>query len=209
MSVWLEALRSLGAFAICAGILAWLARQIIKHVLSKDIDTYRAQLAAANAREIERLRAELRIAAAEREVTFSVLQNRRADIVGEVYARMHEVKEALREFEPGVQPAEPLSNEELFRAFNQSFSDFMHYFGPREIYFPPGIADDVRELALGIANAADLRSWAYGMDWAAGLDCKKRWQCHEESRDLINGKVEPLLAAVRTHFRKLIGVVDE
>lgn len=209
MPAWLEALTSLGAFGISAAILAWLARKIVTHLLSKDIDKYRADLAAANAREIERLRADLRIAATEREVTFTVLQSKRADIVAEVFAKLYEVRRALRRFEPGLEVGESPSTVELLKRFNRSFNDLMHYFGPREIYFPLSIADDVHGLAQAIAAAADLQSWAYGMDWAAALNGSKRAEYFEESRQIITERVEPLMAAVKAHCRKLIGVAGE
>jgi len=64
-------------------------------------------------------------------------------------------------------------------------------------------------LAQAIAMAADLQSWAYGMDWAPALNGNKRAEFFERSRRIITETVEPLMAAVKAHFRKLIGVAEE
>jgi hypothetical protein len=90
--VWRELIEHLGSVAILIGALAWLAKSITAHFLSRDIEAYKERLSAASAREIEHVRSQLQIMAKEHEIRFSKLHEKRAEVVMDLYLLLDELR---------------------------------------------------------------------------------------------------------------------
>jgi hypothetical protein len=72
----------------------WLSEKIkaqIKSEYDEKLETHKAQLKAQSDVEIEKLKSELSIAAAQRNVRFSRLHERQAEIIAEVYEALSEL----------------------------------------------------------------------------------------------------------------------
>ncbi len=103
----IEVLTTLGTSAITVAALTWLARQLMLHVLSKDIEAHKAELSRAtevhrhrleaeSSMEIERFKAELHRANREEELRFQTLHARRADVLAELHGLLHTALESTR-----------------------------------------------------------------------------------------------------------------
>ena len=80
-SVWI----ALGGNAAFLLVAAFLGRKVITHWLDRDLETFKQALVDARALEIEKTRGALQIATNEHSILLSKLQERRADVIGEIY----------------------------------------------------------------------------------------------------------------------------
>lgn len=69
-------------------VLGWLLRTILTHVLAKDLEVFKAKLTAEAASASENLRARFELAAKEHEARFSVLHQRRAEVIADLYGQL-------------------------------------------------------------------------------------------------------------------------
>src|SRR3712207_1553709 len=99
----------LGAFfigaAAIAAVIVYLGRLALRHVLAGEIATYKQQLQMEGMLALERLKSELRRNAYDHEVRVSKLQDRRAEVIAELYKRIVFLRNAMTKI-TGQAPAE-------------------------------------------------------------------------------------------------------
>ena len=103
---WQQVITALGGYTIFATALAWLAQAVIGHLLSKDIERFKAKLddeAKLRQKELElqlksqfdlalaKANSQLQIMAKENEIRFTKLHEKRADIISTFYSNLHSV----------------------------------------------------------------------------------------------------------------------
>jgi hypothetical protein len=84
-------------------LLSERLKNAIKHEYDVRLESHKAVLQAESGAEIERLRAELSIAAAQRNVTFSKLHERRLAVIAATYAKLDAAYVAIVDY---VDPVE-------------------------------------------------------------------------------------------------------
>lgn len=82
---WQELIKYLGGMAIASAALAWLAKQIIVHFLSKDVEAYKVRLKAESDKEIESLKSKLQLLNQQQVIRYSKLHEKRAEIIWQLY----------------------------------------------------------------------------------------------------------------------------
>src|ERR1043165_8182915 len=98
MSTFAEVIKFVGGTAVIGGLIVWLIRSVVLHVLSKDVETYKNQLQNESAATLERLRHQLRLAAAEHEKRTALLQEKRAEVVATLYTKTVDFLAAAESF---------------------------------------------------------------------------------------------------------------
>ena len=94
-----EFITSIVSSALVSGAVVWLSKawiserlkNAIKNEYDQKLESHKAQLKAANDIELEKLRSSLNILAAERQIEYSKLYEKRADAITEVYACLKDV----------------------------------------------------------------------------------------------------------------------
>jgi hypothetical protein len=76
----------IGGTTAGTAIVVFLSRSLLQSLLTRDLERFKAELKAQHDVELERLRADLRVAASERETRFSRLHERRLDVIAGLYA---------------------------------------------------------------------------------------------------------------------------
>ena len=150
MSAWQSILVALGGNAALLLVLGWLARSFGTQLLSKDLEKFKAGLVSATSEASERLRHELQIVSLEHSVRFSKLHEKRAEVIGELYALLVEVQwagqslVALAEF-----GGEPTKQEKYATALNKS-GEFFRAFDKNRIYLPESVCAQIDEFLKGM-----------------------------------------------------------
>ena len=103
-AVWI----ALGGNAMFLVVVAFLGRKLVTHWLDKDLNRFRDQLQSAASQELETLKGRLQIAANEHSILLTKLQERRAEVIGELYSK---VSKGVRELASYVRPLQ-LSGEQ-------------------------------------------------------------------------------------------------
>lgn len=203
----------LGAAGITGGVVAtaivWLAktylsekiRTQIKHEYDQKLETHKAQIKAQSDVEVEKLRSQLSVAAAERHIRFSNLHEKRAEVIAEVYAALTKVLFAIasyvRMFESSGIPSRADREKTAVDAIN-AFSDS---YRPQKIFIPKTTAvrldqvfDELRGAHIDCSVAVDHEP--------QNTERTKRWVD-------VHKKVEHLakvaMSELEDDLRKLLG----
>jgi hypothetical protein len=110
---WADILKTLGTNSILLVVLGFVARSIFTAMLSKDVDKYRMQIQANYEKEIERLKADLNRQAAEHQIRFSKLHEKRAEVIAKIYELIVEAEEKCRLLiaKPPISTSDELSSK--------------------------------------------------------------------------------------------------
>jgi len=136
MTVLESVVVSLAFNATLLGVVAYLMKSLISQVLMKDLERSKTELSASASREVELLRHELHICAAENEVRYRLLHAKVAEVVGGTYEKLFHAYRALKRLASGPVPADWRGPEGETENFNAAWDAFRDYFFPREVYFP-------------------------------------------------------------------------
>lgn len=199
-----ELVKTLGTVAIVIGAAAWLTRSIITHILSRNIETYKAELKRETDKEIERLKSRLQIAAQERQITFNRLHEKRAEIVAEAYTLIHDVRSkavnlGAEVFHGGLRTP----NEKAKEVFDECF-EFYNYFQQRRIYFSEEVCGTMDAFVNLIAEtSAILRRPPDNLDH----DTKESREAYQKLAILMD-ELPKIQKLIERDFRTLLGVIS-
>ena len=207
-----EIIFAISASGFATAALAWLAKKIVSHFLSKDIEAYKVKIEAESAVEIERLRNSLRQIAYEHEVVFSHLHKQRMDAILELHSELLEIKNAIEKVVTPRQGAEfHQMRHENDKSVAAKVVAFYKLFERRKLFLDEEIATEmdafVAELyrfnqkfnfEMDMATTPDLGS-RYGSEFEVW---DKNWQAFEE-------KLKPVLCSLESQFRLLLGVIAQ
>jgi hypothetical protein len=168
-------------------------------------ETHKARLHAENAAATERLKAELSIAAAERQIRFARLHEKVADSVAEMYSRLSTFAISLERYTSVLETPTMGSKEERRLAMAEALREFDEYFRKHELYIPKELANRIKtfveklhgmavEFMVGVEQGGDNR-YADRDTWV---------KVDKELR----GEARPLLEGLKDEFRGLLGVAS-
>ena len=128
-----------GAGAAAGGVLRFMFQQRLKNAVrveyEQKLETHKAQLRRETDKEIARLKAELQIAAAERNVRFSRVFERRVTAIEKVHKTLLAFRDSVTDFATLIEP--PMKNEKFeamqnaAKAFKDCFDERINYSFPK------------------------------------------------------------------------------
>lgn len=151
-----QVLTSAGLSAALVGFGAWLLRywlsermkRAIKSEYDQKLETHKAQLKAESDIAIEKIRADLAIKTAERQIQFTRLHEERAEVIAETYALLTDLHIKLGEYVKIFEPAGDKPKEERRKEVQGAHKAFIDYYPRRRIFLPPSAVkkiDDVNQ----------------------------------------------------------------
>lgn len=205
-----DVIKFLGGSALLLAAAAWLVRSLFSHLLSKDVEAYKAQIQSQSAMSLERLRHDLRLVAAQHEKQVHILQERRAEVIAELYSKLIAFLSAAESFASQVEWSGEPSKEEKAKSLGQKAGDFREYFLRHKIYFTEEVSSKVESLWQEVHQASmKFRvRLAYAKEGGSGaaLEKHKAW---DEAWNVMKDKVPSLEKAVQAEFRNLLGVTPD
>lgn len=198
-----ELLKTLGTTAIVVGVAGWLTKSVITHFLSRNVEAYKVELRRESDKEIEAIKSRLQIMAQERQIIFSRLHEKRAEIVAESYALIHDVNAKAVDlgadiFHRGLR--EP--KEKVKEVFDDCLK-FNDFFQQRRIYFSEEVCtvtDRFVEL-IGQTNAAVNRA-PDNLDFGN----KDGEEAYRQMAELMD-QLPEIKKLIEKDFRTLLGVI--
>lgn len=152
MDAWQSILIAFGGNAVLLLVLGWLARSLGSQVLAKDLEKFKAELAAASSATMEHLKHELQRAALEHQVRFAKLHERRAEVIAELYGLLVEAHWASQSFiSPAEWSGEPSKQEKYTAAMNKS-ADFYRFFDKNRIWLPEALCKQLEDFFQNIRS---------------------------------------------------------
>jgi hypothetical protein len=171
--------------------------------LNTDLESHKAKLQAENVAATERLKSDLQIAAAERQVRFSKLHEKVAESVAEMWLRLKKLKTAVRLYTSPVETPAMGSKSDRRVAMADAMKAFQDYYYEKSLYLPRELDNQIKEF--------DIRLHKLAADFMYGVE-QGRDELYENKDTWANvslameEEAEPLFAALEAEFRRLLGV---
>jgi hypothetical protein len=199
----LELLKTLGTTAIVVGAAAWLTKSVITHFLSRKIEAYKIELKGESDKKIEEVKSRLQIMAQERQIIFSRLHEKRAEIVADSYTLIHEVHSKAVGLGADIFHGGLRAPKERAKEVFDDCLKFNDFFQQRRIYFSEEVCtmtDRFVEL-IGETNAAVSRA-PDNLDFSN----KDGQEAYRQMADLMD-RLPQIKKLIEKDFRTLLGVI--
>lgn len=123
---------------------SWISERLknaIKNEYDEKLESHKAALKLESALEVEKLKADLAIASAERHLRFSQLHEKRAVVIAETYALLRKLLSRMSEYVKIFEPAGDKPRDERRAEAANAHRDFIEYYAANSIFIPR-IAND-------------------------------------------------------------------
>jgi hypothetical protein len=196
--------------AAVAGLVVWLwktwisekIRGQIQHEYSMQLEMLKNKLKAEADVEIEKLRSQLSIAAAERQVRFTRLHEKRADVVAEVYAALRAALFAMANYVKFTEWAGEPSRKERGQEAADKANAFRSLYHTKRIFIPKDTATKIDSVDLEIVRSYNVFQFMVDQLSAANKHDMEAWRQAYETIDRLS---KIALDELEIDFRRLLG----
>jgi hypothetical protein len=193
----LEAFARAGIWGVVVVLVALVLKPLYAQVLARDLKKFEQ----AGQLELERLRAELKIAGFERETRFARLQERRAEVLDQLYKRLAQMMRAFGSLVRPFQQAGEPSQEEKAKVVAETANTFRDTFDDNRIYLDEALCETIDELNNTLYSAwVDFTTYQQ--------DDPERPKAWIEAWTKVTEQVPPIRRTIERRFRSLLGVED-
>lgn len=197
---------SLGGTAIAVAAVAWLARSIITTWLSKDVEAYKNQLEAQSAMALERLRSDLQILAARRNVEYSRIHEKRLEIISELAGKIRDFHEKVTAYVSAWEVAGGQTKEERRNLAVAALTEFNKYFLPRRFFLPKKTAQKIEAFRSGLDKLSIDFMFYVEQRREVKNDPDKELNVWREANEYTEEKAPILIDELEDDFRNILGV---
>lgn len=202
-----DIIKFLGGTTIAIAAIAWLVRSLIGHFLSKDVESFKQHLQSESSLELERLRHSLRLVAFEHEKQVHILQERRAEVIAELYIKLKEFVSAARSFSALAEWKGEPTKEDKASILGDKAYEFSHYYETRRIFFSEDVCTKVDTVFQQVHSVSmKYRIWLAHSKTGSNDAYIKMDEAWNNAWDTMKDDVPSLIAAVEAEFRGLLGV---
>lgn len=197
-----------GAFSAAIVWLAksWISERLktsIKHEYDQKLASFHAQLKAKQETELEKLRAELQIAASERQIRYQKLHEQVAKTVANTYGLLQQMYGLTSKYVSDLGFSTDPSDEELVPMIEKAISKFRRYYRPRRIYFPKEVAEQIDEFDGKLFSLARRHSRMRGTEGKIPDD---KWiKKADDISDMMEKEMPAVFEQLENQFRYLLG----
>lgn len=205
LEYWQVLIATLGGSAVLLLAVGFLVRNLITHLLSKDVERFKADLQHNATIQLERALIELRQQTLEHEVRFRHLHEKRSLVIAELYSR---IVEAIQKLEYAFQPVEwfnqPPRNKKLEEAQPALYA-LHQYFEQHRILFPELLAANVHSFIEKLGGwFHEYQIWSEMAD--DELAKQNKIAAVRTAWKGLKDEVPVLKLSLETEFRKLLQV---
>ena len=189
MDYWQQLIAIILAPSLSVAALAWILKSLFSSGLQRDLERYKRELDAKQF---------------EHQTRFSLIHQKRAEVISKLYARLSRAKARLGElvaiYQPGGQ-----SLSEKRKVTSEAYNEANSYFHERRIFLPEEIAENVDAVLEAMRDAfvefdtAQMGNEEYKPD-STGL-----WI---QSFKKVQEKLPPLMKKMEEQFRFEIGAIE-
>jgi hypothetical protein len=185
----------------------WLAREIIKQLLSRDIEKFKANLQMESQREIAHLKSSLELVAFEHQTRFSVLHEKRAEIIANLYGKIVDLYKAAN-FVRLFQSMNDSEKEKKCKLLLDTFDSSRDFFGKHRIYFDKDCCAKIVSFMDKLSIAfGTLASFVEGRE-AIKLDDDQEYEEWDKAMRIMEQEIPVVKNALEESFRELLGVLQ-
>jgi hypothetical protein len=202
MDLWQDVLKTLGSVAIVMAVLGWLARSLVTHLLSRDVEQYKNRLHADATRALENFRAELQLANKEHEIRFGRLHDKRMEVLADLYGQLWQLfrlMQQLAAMDRAEEAAIWSKAQETIAILDEVFLLFKRH----RLYVGRDIALNVDLVLVNVHTALLEFRPQYSGERVAGHELVSRsWRLTDMAQP---GTLSQALFRIEEAFRQLLG----
>jgi hypothetical protein len=214
----LTILSSLVASGLLSAALLWLTKNwiserlknAIKHEYDEKLETHKAQLKSQSDVSIERLKSQLQVTAAERNVRYSKIFERTAETVAETYKRLLAFHDAVAAYTSIIEYQGDPSKAERRKTAGEKYKEFLDYYRPNCLFLPKETENRIDEFYPKLHRTAI--NFMVGVEEDRDRILRKSNPDKDtwiETMDFMNKEVPPLLNLLKDDLRKILGTLQE
>gem|GEM_PF-6476735 len=186
-----EILKFLGGVSVMVAAAAWLARTLISHQFTKDL---------------EKFKTDLRQAAFEHEVRFRRSDDKVAEHIYQIYGHLRTLRNAVGSYINFIERSDQPSKKEKLETVDKANREFWEYYGANRLYIPPALDKKVESLGERLTKIANEFTYGLEREKRGTYDGPDHWaQAFEAVKNDANPVFEELIYA----FRRRLGVADD
>ena len=210
----LTILSSLLASGLLSAALLWLTKNwiserlknAIKHEYDEKLETHKAQLKSQSDVSIERLKSQLQVTAAERNVRYSKIFESTAETVAETFKRLLAFQDAVGSYtNPMTWEGEP-NKAEKRKIAGEKYKEFLDYYRPNCFFLPKETERRIDEFHSKLHSVAVEFMWGVEQGMDKSDPEKNTWI---KAMDFMGKEVPPLLNLLKDDLRKILGTLQE
>ena len=192
----------LGGTAMGVALLGYLSRKLLEHLMSKDVEKFKAELKATQDIEMERLRSDLKMQAFEHETRFRKLHENVARTIAETYPLLRRVFDSVSSLVSPIEMEGEPDKEEKMKIASDANRAFTEYFLSNRIYYPKKLYDKINDFHLLLVDNGRKFNRAYDRGKAGGEPATEHWY---EAFAGIRDKARPLFDDMHDDFQSILG----
>ena len=189
---------------------SWISERLknaIKHEYDEKLETHKAKLKCESDREIEHLKTQLQIAAAERNIRLSRVFERTAETIAATYAKLLAFYQTAQDYmQPG--PSGGADRKQLGRNLQNKANEFVQYFLPNKLYIRRGTAEKIWDFSNTLQRMIRMFDMSAALE--AGLPANREvTERMDTNLENLHERVPALLAQLEDDFQEELGFQKE
>ncbi len=212
-----ELLQALGFYSVAMAILAFLAQRLLSQWFSKELEDHKANLRFEGQRQLERLRADLQIAAHTETTRFSKLHERRAEVIADLYRHLVDTEDSFRiamnplKFVSGGSEEVQRQEQERLNKAGETATQLTVFYLRHRIFFSSDIVSLLEKHVKTVRDA--WISYTLFVNDPGARDNPETRRMAGDAKMAAWDKLEKALPDIRAQlekeFRELLGVSQE
>jgi hypothetical protein len=199
-------LLTLGGTAVAVAGVAWLARSIVTNWLSKDVEAYKTRLKAESDLALERVRSDLQIAAARRNIEYSRIHEKRLEIISELAGKISAVRERVLAYVSMWEWAGAPTKAERRKLVRDALAELNECFVPRRFFLPKRTTDKIEAFRAGLYKISTDFMFYVEQGRDSKQDPTKDIDTWTHASAYISKEAPKLIAELEDDFRKILGI---
>jgi hypothetical protein len=153
MNPWITAFVAAATPVAILAVGAAIARSVWRHVLDRNIESFKQNLTSLTSQESERFRHSLELVATEHQIRFSRFHERRAEVIAELYAKLVEASWQMGRFVSWIDyEGDPTKGQKYVDAMNAT-ADAFRFFDRNRLFLSAKAADLIDSLTAEMRSA--------------------------------------------------------
>ncbi|HEY8899697.1 MAG TPA: hypothetical protein VIM61_04745 [Chthoniobacterales bacterium] len=207
-------IESIFASAVTSGALIWLTKswiserlkRSIQHEYDQKLESYKVTLKAESDVTLEKLRADLQIAAAKRNIEYSRIHEKRLDIISELAGKIDALHQAAAAYVSMFEWKDGDSKEDRRKFFADRLGEFNRFYRPRRLFIPPDLASKIESFSSGLYNISiEFMIHVEQAREHGGHEDIDRWT---KASEYTSQEAPKLITELECEFRTLLGIAE-
>ena len=196
----------LGGTTVGVAAIAYLAKSLMNHLLSKDLEQHKVQLDEQTKLKLDRLRADITQQNLEHDVKYRRIDEKVSEHLAEIFAKLTVFYECVTSYVSITESGSEPSKKEKLESTVKANDEFWDYLVPNRIYIPPRLYKRIRSVAVKLSEITSKFAAGQRLEENGRLDPEENyWDLAIES---IKEEATPLFNDLISDFQQRLGIHD-